>query len=554
MEKGHNFLTGGQVLIDSLVINDANMAFCVPGESYLSALNALYNVPSIQLITCRHEGGAAMMAEAFGKLTGKPGLCFVTRGPGATNASSGVHVAFQDSTPFILFVGQVSRTMRDREAFQEIDYRHMFGSMAKWVAEIDYAERIPEYINRAYHTAMAGRPGPVVLSIPEDMLDDQAPVPALSPAHRIQPAPHTHEIEELRSRFLKAKSPMILLGGNFWSQTAVDNVQVFAEVNHLPVACAFRCQHLFNNEHPNYAGDVGIGINPKLAERISKTDLLVAIGTRLGEITTSGYSLLRAPIPEQDLVHIYPGAEELGRVYRPVLAINSGMTTFAQNLREMGSIKPSWAESAQQAHADYRMWSEPTKVPGGVNLGIIVHMLREAMEDDAVVTNGAGNFASFLHRFYRYRNFNTQLAPTSGSMGYGVPAGIVAKSIYPNRCVVTLAGDGDFLMTGQELATAIHHGINVIILIVNNGMYGTIRMHQEKSFPGRTIGTTLSNPNFQLLASAYGAHGELVTLTEDFPAAFQRAKNCGKPALIELRVDPEAITPSTSLSEFRASE
>jgi acetolactate synthase I/II/III large subunit len=546
-----NLRNGGQLLVDGLLANGADMAFCVPGESYLTALDALHDAPEIDLLTCRQEGGAAMMADAYGKLTGRPGLCFVTRGPGAANAAGGVHVAFQDSTPMILFVGQVGRGMRDREAFQEIDYRRMFGQMAKWVAEIDSAERVPEYINRAYHTAMAGRPGPVVLALPEDMQDDRAPAIPLNTAHRIQPSPSSEAMTELRQRLEKAERPLVVLGGNFWSAKGIANIKSFAEANHLPISAAFRYQHLFNNEHPNYAGDVGIGINPKLADRVKNADLLIAAGPRLGEMTTGGYSLLDIPMPKQDLVHVYPGAEELGRVYRPTLAINAGMDAFAQAIAAMEPVHGPWAEDTKQAHADYLSWSEPTVVPGDVNVGQVVHMLRDAMPDDGVITNGAGNFAAFVHRFFRYRDFGTQLAPTSGSMGYGVPAGIAAKRMYPNRTVVTVAGDGDFMMTGQELATAAHHGINLIIVIVNNGMFGTIRMHQEKHFPGRVIATELSNPDFQVLAKAYGAHAELVTNTVDFPEAFSRAQESGKPAIIELTVDPEAITPTATLSGLR---
>jgi acetolactate synthase I/II/III large subunit len=548
-----NLRNGGQLLVDGLLANGADMAFCVPGESYLTALDALHDAPEIDLLTCRQEGGAAMMADAYGKLTGRPGLCFVTRGPGATNASGGVHVAFQDSTPMILFVGQVGRAMRDREAFQEIDYRRMFGQMAKWVAEIDSAERVPEYINRAYHTAMAGRPGPVVLALPEDMLDDRAPAIALNTAHHIQPSPSTEAMAELRERLEGAERPLVVLGGNFWSAKGIADIKTFAEANHLPISAAFRYQHLFNNDHQNYAGDVGIGINPKLAERVKNADLLIAAGPRLGEMTTGGYNLLDIPMPNQGLVHVYPGAEELGRVYRPTLAINAGMDAFARSLAAMEPLQdPKWVDDTKQAHADYLAWSEPTDVPGNVNVGQVVHMLRDAMPDDGVITNGAGNFAAFVHRFFRYRDFGTQLAPTSGSMGYGVPAGIAAKRMHPGRTVVTVAGDGDFMMTGQELATAAHHGINLIIIIVNNGMFGTIRMHQEKYFPGRVIATDLSNPDFQVLAKAYGAHAELVTKTADFPNAFKRAQDSNKPAIIELTVDPEAITPTATLSGLRA--
>lgn len=555
-KHGDNMRSGGQLLVDALVANGVDMAFCVPGESYLTALDALHDAPTIDLLTCRQEGGAAMMADAYGKLTGRPGICFVTRGPGAANAAGGVHVGFQDSTPMILFVGQVGRSMRDREAFQEIDYRRMFGQMAKWVAEIDQAERVPEYVSHAFHVAMSGRPGPVVLALPEDMLDDRAPAVHLEPAHRIQPAPAAAAMADLHQRLKSAERPLVVLGGNFWTDQGIADIRAFAEANHLPVACAFRYQHLFDNTHPNYAGDVGIGINPKLAARVRDADLLIAVGPRLGEMTTGGYTLLDIPMPKQALVHIHPGAEELGSVYRPALAINSGLDAFAAAARALAPVhgpkKPAWAEDTLVAHADYLAWSEPTEVPGPVNVGRIIAKLGEILPADAIVTNGAGNFAAFVHRFFRYREFGTQLAPTSGSMGYGVPAGIAAKRVRPDRTVVAVCGDGDFMMTGQELATAAHHAIAPIFLIVNNGMYGTIRMHQEKHFPGRVVATELTNPDFQMLARAYKAHAELVEKTEDFEAAFDRALASGLPAVIELRVDREAITPTATLSGLRA--
>lgn len=451
----------------------------------------------------------------------------------------------------ILFVGQVGRSMRDREAFQEIDYRRMMGQMAKWVAEIDRAERVPEYVSRAFHVATSGRPGPVVLALPEDMLDDRAPAVALRPARAAEPAPTPAAMAELRERLEKAERPLLVLGGNFWTDAGIRDIKAFVEANHLPVGCAFRYQHLFDNRHPNYAGDVGIAINPKLAARVNEADLLIAAGPRLGEMTTSGYSLLDIPMPKQDLVHVYPGAEELGSVYNPVLAINATMDAFAAAAAALEPVHGPWAGGIDAAHADYLAFSEPTQVPGPVNVGEIVAKLGEILPDDAIVTNGAGNFAAFVHRFFRYRRFGTQLAPTSGSMGYGVPSGIAAKRVHPERTVVSFAGDGDFMMTGQELATAMHHGIAPVIIVVNNGMYGTIRMHQEKHFPGRVIATELMNPDFQLLAQAYGAHGELVEKTEDFQAAFERALASGKPAIVELKVDPEAITPTATLSGLR---
>ena len=551
MSGGDNQRTGGELLVDTLRANDVEMAFCVPGESYLAALDALHDAPEIDLITCRQEGGAAMMADAYAKLTGRPGICFVTRGPGATNASSGVHVAFQDSSPLILFIGQVARGMRDREAFQEIDFRRMFGEMSKWTAEIDDAARVPEYVSRAFHTAMAGRPGPVVLALPEDMLRERAPGIEMAGAHRIEAHPSAAQMDDLRARLGRAERPLAIVGGGGWSADAWDDLRRFAEANHLPVAASFRCQHLFDNRHDNYVGDVGIGINPKLAARVRDSDLLIAIGPRLGEITTSGYGLLEIPFPVQDLVHVYPGAEELGRVYRPALAINASMPAFARAAAEIEPVHGAWTGWRAEARADYQAWNKPTEVPGAVNMGEIVDWLSDNLAADAIVCNGAGNFSAWVHRFFRYKGFATQLAPTSGSMGYGVPAAVAAKRLYPDKTVVGVTGDGDFMMTSQELATAVHHGINVVIVIVNNSMYGTIRMHQERDYPARTIATQLTNPDFVAFAEAYGAFGVRVETTAAFPAAFAAALAAAKPALIEVRVDPEAITPTTTLSALR---
>ena len=551
MSFGDNLMTGGELLIESLRANNVERAFCVPGESYLAALDALHAAPEIDLVTCRQEGGAAMMADAYGKLTGKPGICFVTRGPGATNASAGVHIAFQDSSPMILFIGQVGREMRDREAFQEIDYRRMFGQMAKWVAEIDDAARVPEYVSRAFHTVVAGRPGPVVLALPEDMLRDKAPSVKIAPAIISEAHPGACAMKELRDRLKKAKRPIVIVGGGGWNATAVHNVQSFAERNELPVSAAFRFQSLFDNTHDNYVGDVGIGINPKLAKRVKEADLILAIGPRLGEMTTGGYTLLNIPVPEQDLVHVYPGAEELGRLYKPVQAINAGMSAFAKALADMEPISGNWSEQTQKGRAEYLEWSEPTDVPGPVNLGKVVQYLRECMGPGDVMCNGAGNFASWVHRFFRYPGFGSQLAPTSGSMGYGLPAAVSAKRMRPNNIVVAICGDGDVMMTSQEIATAVHHGIAIIAVIVNNGTYGTIRMHQERDYPGHVIATDITNPDFVLFAQSFGAYGERVEKTEEFGEAFERARASGKPALIELMVDKEAITPSATLTGIR---
>ena len=551
MAKKDNKRTGGQLLVDSLLANGVEQAFCVPGESYLAVLDAFYDAAEIDLVVCRQEGGAAIMAEAHGKLTGRPGICFVTRAPGATNASAGVHIAYQDSTPMILFIGQVVRDMRDREAFQEIDFRRMFGEMTKWTAEIDAAARVPEYVSHAFHLATSGRPGPVALALPEDMLNDLATPSPIAPAVIVQAHPGGKEMARLRELLANAERPLAILGGGGWDADACHHIQRFVEANDLPVTCSFRCQDLFDNEHANYAGDVGIGINPKLGSRFWDADLLLAIGPRLGEISTSGYTLIDIPVPKQPLVHVHPGAEELGRVYRPEIAINAGMRAFAEAAAAMEPVGGDWRDWTQSAREDYLAWNEPAPIPGDLQLGEVVKWLRENLPADSIVCNGAGNYSTWVHRFFRYRGFRTQLGPTSGSMGYGVPAAISAKRFYPDRTVVAFAGDGCFLMTGQELATAIQYNINIVIIIVNNAMYGTIRMHQERHYPGRVSGTNLVNPDFADLARAYGAHGETVTRTEDFAPAFERAETSDKPAVIELRIDPEAITPSATLSGIR---
>ncbi|RDD63607.1 thiamine pyrophosphate-binding protein [Ferruginivarius sediminum] len=552
MAQANGPRTGGQILIDQLRIHGADRAFCVPGESYLAALDALHDAPEIALTVCRQEGGAAMMADAYGKLTGKPGICFVTRGPGATNASSGVHVAFQDSTPMILFIGQVGRGMRDREAFQEIDYRRMYGQLAKWVAEIDDPARIPEYVSRAFHTAMAGRPGPVVLALPEDVLTESTVVADVPACRPVRAYPGAGEMAELRERLSRAKRPFVLLGGGGWSQQAKADMEAFAQANDLPVGCSFRCQDYFDNAHGCYAGDVGIAPNPKLAERVREADLLLVVGARLGEMTTAGYTLVQPPVPRQTLVHVHPGAEELGRVYQPALAIQAATPAFAAAVREMPPINhPAWAGEAARAHADYLDWSTPQPVPGPVQMAEVMAWLRERLPAEAVVCNGAGNYAGFVHRYHRYRAYRSQLAPTSGSMGYGVPAAVAAKLTRPDRPVVAFAGDGCFLMTGQELATAVHHGAAIVVIVVNNSMYGTIRMHQEREYPGRISGTGLTNPDFAALAHAYGAHGEVVETTEAFAPAFERALESGKPAVLELRIDPEAISTTRTLGDIR---
>ncbi|MFC7048312.1 thiamine pyrophosphate-binding protein [Emcibacter nanhaiensis] len=551
--------SAAEILVQCLLANGTDRAFCVPGESYLSVLDALYDVrEQIDLITCRQEAGAANMAEAYGKLTGRPGICFVTRGPGATNASIGVHTAFQDSTPMILLIGQVARDQYDREAFQEVDYRQMFGPLAKWVAEIREADRIPEYINRAFHVALSGRPGPVVLALPEDMLTDEVEaISSLLPATPPVAAPDRASLDQLAVELQQAKQPVVILGGRGWSDQSLDDIRQFAEQQQLPVGCAFRYQDLFDNHHPHYIGDVGIGVNPKLFQRLQEADLILNIGARLGEMTSSGYKLLNIPFPKQKLVMVHTGAEETGHVYRAHLSFTCSLPEMATALKALpvGDVadRSDWLAGAR---ADYEAWSNPLgdlrgSRTGKVQLGEIYAYLNRAMPKDAILTNGAGNFSIWLHRFFRYSTFPSQLAPTSGAMGYGLPAALGAKVAAPDRPVVCFTGDGDFLMTGQELATAAHHRLPVTILLFNNGMYGTIRMHQERNYPDRVVATELTNPDFTALAKAYGLDGVKVTTTGDFAPAFEAALKNDKTTLIEIIVDPQALTPAATLDDIR---
>ena len=545
--------TGGELLVEALERHGAERVFCVPGESYLAVLDALYDA-SIPVTVCRQEGGAAIMADAWGKLTGKPGVCMVTRGPGATNASAGVHVAAQDSTPMILFIGQIERGMREREAFQEIDYRQMFGGIAKWVAEIDHADRVPEFISRAYHVATSGRPGPVVLALPEDMLVEKADAPQPPAWTQVETHPGLTQMADLQKRLWAAERPIAILGGSRWSEEAVAGLPRFAERFDLPVACSFRRQMLFDNLHPNYAGDVGIGINPKLLARVKSSDLILLVGGRLSEMPSQSYSLLDIPSPTQQLVHVHPDAEELGRVYRPAQAIHASPTAFckaAEGLQPPSELKG--AGEAAKAHQDYLEWSGPrTQVPGKLQMAGVMEWLEANLPEDAVCTNGAGNYATWLHRFHRFRRYATQAAPTSGSMGYGLPAAVSAKLAFPEREVVCFAGDGCLQMTMQEFGTACQDGANIIVLVIDNGMYGTIRMHQERTYPGRPSATKLVNPDFAALARSYGAFGETVETTDAFGPAYERARAAGTPAILHLKLDPEAITPAASLSQIRA--
>ena len=550
-------VTGARLVVDALVANGVERVFCVPGESYLAVLDSLSDETArIDTIVCRHEAAAANMAEAVGKLTGKPGIALVTRGPGATHAAIGVHTAFQDSSPMILLIGQVARDQMDREAFQEIDYRRMFGQMAKWVAQIDDARRVPEYLSHAFHVATSGRPGPVVLALPEDMLSGAIPASEAQhtapAAQRVQASPSAAQVERLRTLLAQAKKPFVIAGGHGWTREACADLQRFVENWQLPIGLAFRFQDTLSNDHPNYAGDVGLGINPALSARIREADVLLALGPRLGEATTGGYALLDIPKTKQMLVHVHQGAEELGRVYAADLPIVSGLAEMAAQLAALEApTAPAWAGSAQAAHEAYLAWREPRPMPGDVQLGEVMQQLRAHLSDDAIVTNGAGNYATWLHRHFAYRGFRSQLAPTSGAMGYGVPAAIAAKSLYPERAVVALAGDGCFMMASSELATAMQYGLNVVFIVVNNSHYGTIRMHQERNYPNRVHGTQLTNPDFAAFAQSFGAHGETVTSTAQFAPALERALNAGKPALIEIRVTKEASTPAATLTQIR---
>ena len=545
--------TAGEVLVDQLVIHGVRHAFCVPGESYIAALDAFHD-RDIALTVCRHESGAAIMAEACGKATGRPGICFVTRGPGATNAAAGLHIARQDSTPLILFVGHIAREMREREAFQELDYRAVFGSIAKWATEIDDPARIPELVSRAFYTATSGRPGPVVMALPEDMLTERLVVPDAPAFEPVETWPGATDMSRLQKLLWAAQRPTVLIGGSRWSPSAGAAVERFAERFALPVATTFRRAHLFDPDHPCYAGDLGIGPNPKLLARVNTADLILLIGGRLGELPSQGYTLLEIPAPRQTLAHVYPGVEELGRVYRPHLAINATPTAFAAALEGIeppaGDVR--WRGEAASAHAEFLAWTDtPTMVPGAVNLGEIIVGMRERIPADAVICNGAGNFSVWVHRYWRYRRYGSELAPISGSMGYGVPAAIGMKRLAPERMVIAFAGDGDFLMTGQEFATAVQYQLRVIVIVVDNGMYGTIRMHQERHYPGRVVATGLRNPDFAAYARAFGGHGASVERTADFFPAFDAACRSGLPAILHVKVDPEALTPAMSLSAIR---
>ena len=544
--------SGGEVLVDQLIVQGVTNAFCVPGESYLAVLDALYlKRKDISLYVARQDGGAAFMAEAYGKATGEVGICFVTRGPGATNASIGVHTAFQDSTPMILFVGQVGGDMVDREAFQEIDYRRMFGQMTKWVAQIDRVERIPEYVARAFQVASSGRPGPVVLALPEDMLVEKVRIEDSERVKRVTHQPSMQSMQEVRSLLELSERPLVILGGGGWSESARRQIEMFAEKNHLPVGCSFRRQDLFDNRHPNYIGDIGIGINPKLASIVKESDLLLVVGARLGEMTTGGYALIEAPTPKQKLIHIHPGIEELGRVFQASVMINSNIEEAAEALNLLEPSESVSADWLNKANKTYIKNIIPQPSTGDVDLSELMIAMRELLPRDTVMTNGAGNFSGWIHRYWQYEDFRSQIAPTNGAMGYGVPAGVAAKIACPDKLVVSVSGDGCFLMNGQEIATAIQYNLKILFIVFDNGMYGTIRMHQERDYPSHVYGTTLKNPDFAALAKAYGLHAETVTSTRDIRGAIKRCIDQNSASLIHIKVDPEAITTRTTLTAIR---
>jgi acetolactate synthase-1/2/3 large subunit len=541
---------GGRILVDHLKAQGVTRVFSIPGESFLAVLDGLYD-SGIENVVCRHEGGATMMAEAHGKLTGRPGVAFVTRGPGATNGASGIHVARQDSTPMILFVGQIARGHRDREAFQEVDYRAVFGPLAKWVAEIDDVARLPEYVNRAFHVATSGRPGPVVLALPEDMLSEHAEVADLPPTAPSSQGVAPEALEEIRERLGRARDPLIVAGGPGWTAQVAMDLRAFAEASGLPVAVTFRRQDYIDNRSPSYVGDLGVGMNPKLAQRLQRADCLLILGSRFGDIPTQGYELMDPAAPGKTILHVHPDPDLPGTVFRSDVTLCAPAPVAIRALLDGGPLAGGWADWTAAARADYEGWQVPKESPGAVKLESVVRWLSDSLPEDAIVTNGAGNNAAWVHRYFTYKGYRSQLAPTSGSMGYGLPAAIAAKLEHPARTVVCFAGDGCFQMTGNEISTALQYGANVVVIVANNGRYATIRMHQERTYPGRVSGTDLRNPDFAALARAHGGHGETVERTGDFPAAFARALASGTAAVIELRLDPEALATGFSLSEAR---
>ncbi len=543
---------GGQILVDHLKAEGVRRVFSVPGESFLAALDGLHQ-SGIENIVCRHEGGAAMMAEAHAKLTGAVGVAFVTRGPGATNAASGIHIARQDSTPMILFVGQIDSGHRDREAFQEVDYRQVFGGLAKWATEVDDIRRLPEYLSRAFHLAQSGRPGPVVIALPENMLSARSDVADLPPRQPPLAIPAEPQVAAVWAALKGARRPLVVVGGPHWSAQAARDLGDFASASGLPVAVTFRRQDRLDNRHPHYAGDLGVGMNPRLGQRLQAADLLLVIGARLGDTATNGYALLDPAAPGKTIVHIHPDPDELGHVWRPDLAISLPAPAMVAALAaSVPQGLPDWSDWTASARADYTAFTTPRETPGAVKLEQVMRWLSDNVADEAIATNGAGNYAAWMHRYFRPRTWPGQLAPTSGSMGYGFPAAVAASLEHPGKTVLCFAGDGCFQMTLNEMSTARQYGAAPVVILANNGRYGTIRMHQERTYPGRVSGTELFNPDYAALARAYGGHGETVRRTEDFPAAFERARAAGVVAVIELVLDPEALAPGQELSAARA--
>ena len=552
MHKDASQRTAARALVEQLLVNGVQHVFCVPGESFLPVLDALRDT-EITVTVCRHEGGASMMAEAVGKVTGRPGICFVTRGPGAANACAGIHIAQQDSTPMIMFVGQVETSVREREAFQELDYRAVFGSMTKWAVEVDDPERITEFVSRAFYAASNGRPGPVVVALPRDVLNEHVTADNAPPYEAVETSPGEEEMAALSELLSESTNPFVVLGGSRWTEAARSQIHEFADRTGLPIATSYRRSTLFDPEHPLYAGDLGLGPNPKLVARAKAADLVVLVGGRLGEIPSQGYSILSSPSPQTRLVHIHPGAEEIGRVYRPHLAIHATPNRFVAALKRLSvAPNPVWRASAEAAHDEYLAWTgTATPQPGDLNLGEIMIWLRNHVPADTILCNGAGNYASWIHRFYRFRQFMTHVAPTSASMGYGMPAAIAMQRLHPERLVLSVNGDGDFLMSGQEFAVAVQNRLPIIVIVCDNGMYGTIRMHQEREFPGRISATELHNPHFDAYARAFGGFGAVVKRTLDFPKEFRAARASGLPSIIHLKIDPEAILPVSTLSGIR---
>lgn len=538
---------GGKVLADQLSILGVKRVFSVPGESFLAALDGLYD-SGIENIVCRHEGGAAMMAEAYGKLTGTPGVAFVTRGPGATNASAGVHVARQDSTPMVLFVGQIARDHRDRDVFQEVDYRAMFGPLAKWVTEIDQTDRLPEYIARAFHIAQTGRPGPVVLAMPEDMLSAACDVADMRPPAQI--ASSAIDAQAAANWLAEATNPLVVVGGPHWSKGAEEALARFADAHQVPVAAGFRRQDYLRNNHPCYAGDLNVAMNPALAQRLANADRLLVLGSRLGDIETKGFTLADPTRQQQRIFHVHADIAELGRLWQPDHAVCAKADDFVTALADASPVK-TFEKKASDANQAYKKWVTPIETPGAVKQEAVIKWLSDNLPHDAIVTNGAGNYAAFLHRYFSYKQYGTQLAPTSGSMGYGFPAAVSASLEHPDKTVVCLAGDGCIQMTLNEMSTAIQHGAKPIVIVMNNGQYGTIRMHQERTYKERVSGTALANPDYAALAKAYGGHGETVETQSDFAPAFERARASGILAVIECRIDPEALSTGQTLTQVR---